>query len=311
VAWIVVLLLVGVSCLWVGTGAAVAQATPPPASPGTTAATTPTTAAPTTLPHGDGGVVTPPPSGDTGTSTPTTIVPASPTLPDPSGRVHALLAEIDILNARKVRSQRARELTAAEQRKRAADADVRQAQQDAVDSQKHVADSVSALSKAVANIHASGPGAWSLPIEGDSAATADEMAVWFVMRGVASQARVPITTLTKLYVDEGKDEGIRGDMAFAQSIVETGSFTNPDTVNLNNFAGVGHCDTCAAGFSFSSPQVGVRGQIQLLKSYAEKDPKYKHPLVDSRLRGPAGCCQTWRQLTRTWATAPNNSPEIL
>ena len=39
------------------------------------------------------------------------------------------------------------------------------------------------------------------------------------------------------------------------------------------------------GFIFPSPRVGVRAQIQLLKSYAVKKPHYANPLVDKRLHG--------------------------
>ncbi len=152
---------------------------------------------------------------------------------------------------------------------------------------------------------------WSLSIEGDSAFTGTELSQWFIAQGRQSQATVPIDQLAGFYVSEGQAEGVRGDMAFAQAMVETGAFTNPDTISLNNFAGIGHCDSCGSGFDFKTAQLGVRGQIQLLKSYAEKTPKYANPLVDPRLVGPAGCCATWTQLTKTWASDPNYGPKIL
>ncbi len=158
---------------------------------------------------------------------------------------------------------------------------------------------------------AGGRKAWALSIEGDSAFTAAELSQWFTAQGRSSQATVPIDQLTGFYISEGQAEGVRGDMAFAQAMVETGSFSNPDTISLNNFAGIGHCDSCASGFDFKTAQLGVRGQIQLLKSYAEKTPTYANPLVDPRLVGPAGCCQTWTQLTKTWASDPNYGPKIL
>ena len=154
-------------------------------------------------------------------------------------------------------------------------------------------------------------GTWALSIEGDSAFTAKELDQWFTSQGRLSEATVPIDQLTGFYVSEGSAEGIRGDMAFAQSMVETGSFSNPDTINFNNFAGIGHCDSCSAGMNFDTAQLGVRGQMQLLKSYAEKDPTYANPLVNDKLHGPAGCCQTWTQLTRSWASDPNYGPKIL
>ncbi len=154
-------------------------------------------------------------------------------------------------------------------------------------------------------------GAWSLSIEGDSAFTGTELSQWFIAQGRQADATVPVDQLAGFYISEGQAEGVRGDMAFAQAMVETGGFTNPDTISLNNFAGIGHCDSCASGFAFKTAQLGVRGQIQLLKSYAEKTPKYVNPVVDPRLVGPAGCCQTWTQLTKTWASDPNYGPKIL
>ncbi len=55
----------------------------------------------------------------------------------------------------------------------------------------------------------------------------------------------------------------------------------------------------------------MRGQVQLLKSYVEVNPTYENPLVDRRLRGPAGCCQTWNQLTGVWASDGRYGPLIL
>lgn len=152
---------------------------------------------------------------------------------------------------------------------------------------------------------------WQLTLEGANVATPEELSAWFASQNHPSRANASLDDLTGWFVSEGADEGIRGDMAFAQAVVETGYFANPDTVNGNNFAGIGHCDTCPSGFVFHDVQSGVRGQIQLLKSYAEKVPEYKNPLVDGRLRGPAGCCQTWSELTHVWASDPNYGPVIL
>ncbi|MBS1848955.1 MAG: glucosaminidase domain-containing protein [Actinobacteria bacterium] len=157
----------------------------------------------------------------------------------------------------------------------------------------------------------SGQDGWSLPIAGASVFTGPELARWFEQQGHPSHATAPIAELAQDYIDEGHDQGIRGDMAFAQSILETGSFSNPDTIRLNNFAGIGHCDTCASGFAFATAQLGVRGQIQLLADYTQRNVKLAHPLVDPRLHGPSGCCQTWWQLTHTWATAGNYGPRIM
>jgi hypothetical protein len=153
---------------------------------------------------------------------------------------------------------------------------------------------------------------WELLIEGGSIFTPEELAAWFVQRQVIPpRARAPVEDLARFFVEEGATEGIRGDVAFAQAILETGSFTNDDTINYNNYAGVGHCDSCPSGWNFSTPQDGVRAQIQLLKSYVYEKPEYQNDLVDKRLRGPAGCCQTWNELSGVWATGGGYGAHIM
>jgi hypothetical protein len=153
---------------------------------------------------------------------------------------------------------------------------------------------------------------WELLIEGESVFKPEEMAAWFLSRQTtAPLARAPVEDLARFFIEEGTAEGIRGDVAFAQAILETGSFTNDDTVNYNNYAGIGHCDSCPTGWSFPSPQEGVRAQIQLLKSYVYDKPEYMTDLVDRRLRGPAGCCQTWNELSGVWATGGGYSAHIM
>ncbi len=164
------------------------------------------------------------------------------------------------------------------------------AAQKVTDAQAAVDDLASKLADArteEANARAQRPG-WQLTIEGANLATAEELSAWFTAQNHLSRANAPLDDLTGWFISEGNTEGVRGDMAFAQAVVETGYFANPDTVNGNNFAGIGHCDTCPSGFVFPDVQTGVRGQIQLLKSYVEDTPTYANPLVDSRLRGPAG-----------------------
>jgi hypothetical protein len=158
------------------------------------------------------------------------------------------------------------------------------------------------------------PGAtdrWQLSIAGESVLTPEELTAWFEHVGGRSRAAAPVADLARWYVEEGAAEGLRGDVAFAQAVLETGGFTNDDTVRFNNYAGIGHCDSCPTGWSFPSPQQGVRAQIQLLKSYVFERPEYRFDLVDRRLRGPAGCCQTWNQLTGVWASASHYGPSLL
>ena len=128
-----------------------------------------------------------------------------------------------------------------------------------------------------------------------------------------AQLSVSLDALAQIYLEEGQKVGVRGDVAFAQSILETGWFGfNKSMVDPedNNFAGVGACDTCKGGFHFPDARTGVRAQVQLLRVYVDRavgprslaDPL----LLPGTLRlGFRGRVQTWWDLTGTWATASN------
>lgn len=152
---------------------------------------------------------------------------------------------------------------------------------------------------------------WQLSIEGPSEFTAGELAEWYEQQGHGSLASVPVAALARAFIEQGNAEGIRGDMAFAQSIHETGWFSNTDTVLANNFAGIGHCSACGGGVHFADAEVGVLAQIQLLKSYAESDPMYNNPRAAPDLDGPSGCCPNWTDLGGVWASDPGYGPRIL
>jgi hypothetical protein len=140
---------------------------------------------------------------------------------------------------------------------------------------------------------------------------AEDLAGWFESGPYQPRTTTPIIDYATWFIKDGRAEGIRGDIAFAQAVLETGGFANTDSVVANNFSGIGHYDNAPLGFIFPSPRAGVRAQIQLLKGYAIKGPKYANPLVDKRLRGPAGCCPTWGDLTTVWATDPTYGPKVM
>ncbi len=114
-------------------------------------------------------------------------------------------------------------------------------------------------------------------IMGQSRLTAEQLVAYYRNRVSPSNTYratgATIEQLAALFVTEGNRYNVRGDIAFAQSIVETAWFNFPDngmvrTYN-NNFAGIGACDSCGNGFQFSSALAGVRAQIQLLRNYAD------------------------------------------
>ncbi len=140
---------------------------------------------------------------------------------------------------------------------------------------------------------------------------ASDLAGWFAQSPYRPKVATPMEDYARWFIEEGRTEGIRGDIAFAQAVLETGGFANTDSVLGNNFSGIGHYDNLPLGWTFPTPRLGVRAQIQLLKSYAVRKPQYANPLVDKRLRGPAGCCESWGDLTTVWATDPTYGPKVM
>jgi hypothetical protein len=94
------------------------------------------------------------------------------------------------------------------------------------------------------------------------------------MRAYIQKHNPDAPDLAALYIQEGNAEGIRGDVAFAQSCLETGYFKYGGDVKpeQNNFAGIGATGGGVAGNSFATPQLGIRAQIQHLKAYASNMP---------------------------------------
>lgn len=139
-----------------------------------------------------------------------------------------------------------------------------------------------------------------------------DLARFFLGFGKTARLTITISELARLFEQEGKAEGIRSDIAFAQSILETGYFSFPSFGQLepgdNNYAGIGACDSCANGFGFPTAELGVRAQMQLLKIYANPtltSADFANPsarFTPERI-GVRGCCQTWAQLAGVWASS--------
>ena len=124
---------------------------------------------------------------------------------------------------------------------------------------------------------------------------------------------VTIEELAEIFLQEGAALGVRADLAWTQSIIETGFFHFPDRGMVhpqdNNFAGIGACDSCSSGHGYNDARMGVRAQMQLLRGYA--DPT---TLEDAMIRPPKsyrGSAPTWWQMGNGhWATAPNYAAAI-
>ena len=119
-------------------------------------------------------------------------------------------------------------------------------------------------------------------LTGTPQATAKQMQAY--IKKVNPNVAQSVIDMIPYYLSEGQAEGIRGDIAFAQSCLETGNFTFRDSavkLEQNNFCGLGVLDNGMLGASFDTPQLGIRAQIQHLKAYANKQP-LKNTCIDPR-----------------------------
>ncbi|MDQ1447254.1 MAG: hypothetical protein QOC79_225 [Actinomycetota bacterium] len=194
---------------------------------------------------------------------------------------------------------------------RAGDA-VRVAEKHLSEFRSTIDDSRTRIAVSLAGIHDFQTAATSAtsPILGPGRLTAKQMADYVIAQKYTPRITVPIEILAQIYLDEGAATGVRGDVAFAQSILETAGFANPGSAPTdNNFAGIGWCDSCVHGFNFPDAKTGVRAQMQLLRvyvdpffpdlAYAAKDPIL---LPGTLTLGFRGKVQTWWDLWGTWAT---------
>lgn len=154
----------------------------------------------------------------------------------------------------------------------------------------------------------------TLSILGPSRLTAPQLASWLTTPAGGGLEPGRASELATAYIEEGAAVGVRGDVAVAQAVLETGGFR---FTGSNNFAGIGHCDSCPRGFAYPTLREGVRAQVQLLRAYADRnlDPATLPggPVAGLGLGGLSvkGCCESWWGLTGVWATALHYGGSIL
>lgn len=108
--------------------------------------------------------------------------------------------------------------------------------------------------------------------------------------------------LAQIFIDEGAKEGVRGDGAFCQALIETGYFKFGGDVQpgQHNYAGLGATGG-VPGLTFADDRTGIRAQIQHLKAYATTEP-LTQACADLRYKYvQKGCAQTFEQLSGKWA----------
>jgi hypothetical protein len=155
-------------------------------------------------------------------------------------------------------------------------------------------------------------------ILGLSVLDAVDLVAWYRTYYAADPPVAPITEIIDAYLAVAAEEGVTGDIAFAQAILETGGFTSGHAQGFN-FAGIGAYDHCApqCGFRFTDLEDGVRAHIHLLRAYA--DPALTsaqlaappNALVAPERVGVRGCCPRWTSLTGVWATDVNYDRKVL
>jgi Mannosyl-glycoprotein endo-beta-N-acetylglucosaminidase len=150
------------------------------------------------------------------------------------------------------------------------------------------------------------------PVMGRHVLRPGQMVRWYRGTGMRPARRVRIGRLARLFLQEGRAEGVRGDIAFAQSIVETNYFRFGGDVppRAHNYAGLGAVGGGARGARFDSARQGVRAQIQHLRAYADPTVTRRslaHALVDPRfgLVSPKGKARYWERFgSGVWAADP-------
>lgn len=166
-----------------------------------------------------------------------------------------------------------------------------------------------------------------IPVMGTAQLSARQIADWFESTGMPYRLAdgMTIRELAQIFIEEGADEDVRGDVAFAQAVLETGYFR---WALDNNYAGLGACDSCAGEPAFPTPRDGVRAQIQHLKNYGDPDSRawgLAHPPSPTWYGAdPAqaarnfdtfyakGRAQTWQAMGRgNWATDPNYATKVI
>ena len=174
----------------------------------------------------------------------------------------------------------------------------------------------------------SGPPASKTSVMGPSRLTAEQIANWFYAEFPHARPYMLNTTpeqLAALFVWEGAQENVRGDMAFAQAVVETNWFIYGNQVQWwqNNYAGIGACDSCSGGIAFSSPHAGVRAQIQHLRNYADPGSRtwnLHNPPVTELYNPPSefntffkkGAAPDWTQMGNgNWASSTTYANTVM
>ncbi|MFB3855454.1 MAG: glucosaminidase domain-containing protein [Vicinamibacterales bacterium] len=165
-----------------------------------------------------------------------------------------------------------------------------------------------------------------IPVMRAAELDADRLVAWFAGRqpqpSGSYAAAEPVENLARYFLEEGAMEGVSGDVAFVQSVIETGWFRFQGSVPAwkNNFGGIGATGPGPDAAAFPDARTGIRAQIQHLRAYADPSayactvPPLHNPCVDPRfdLVTPKGRATNWNDLGNgNWAAASGYGASIV
>lgn len=118
------------------------------------------------------------------------------------------------------------------------------------------------------------------PIMGKSTVTVEQMVSYFNSVNLPYPAEQlskggadSIETFCQMYYEEAAAEGVRPEVAFVQTMKETGwlQYAGDTSIEQFNFAGLGATGGGVPGNSYPDVRTGIRAQVQHLKAYATAD----------------------------------------
>ncbi|PWK08370.1 S-layer homology domain-containing protein [Tumebacillus permanentifrigoris] len=147
------------------------------------------------------------------------------------------------------------------------------------------------------------------PILGQPEATA------FQLRNYLHQVNPSAPDYSTWYLTIGRKYGVRGDIAFCQSLLETNywRFGNLVLPEQNNFAGIGAVGGAERGNVFPTPQAGIEAQIQHLYAYSSSLPLPANTVqIDPRFGlVTRGIAPAFENLSGRWASDANYGAKII
>lgn len=165
------------------------------------------------------------------------------------------------------------------------------------------------------------------PIMGKSAVTVEQMVDYFNSSGekypqsaLEKGGADSIESFCQMYYDEAVAEGVRPEVAFVQTMKETGwlQYGGDASIEQFNFAGLGTTGGGVAGNSYPDVKTGIRAQIQHLKAYATADSLTQECVDDRYEYVTKGCAPYVEWLGQQenpegygWATADNYGYSIV